>query len=192
MDRVSGASGSFSVRLARPSELTEAGRVTVQGYHTDGLLDRHGRRDLRYEKLLGDAAGRSADADVVVAVAPSGTVLGTVTWCPPGSAWRELAAAADQAEFRMLSVAPAGRRRGVAAALVQWCLDRAAAEQMREVVLSSLPEMTAAHRLYARFGFSRAPELDHTPVPGVDLWAFRLLRERLPASPGQTPASHRH
>ena len=39
--------------------------------------------------------------------------LGTVTWCPVGSPWRQLALRDHQAEFRMLSVAPAGRRRGV-------------------------------------------------------------------------------
>jgi hypothetical protein len=41
--------------------------------------------------------------------------------------------------------------------------------------LSSLPEMTAAHALYAASGFRRAPELDWNPVPRVRLWAFRLV-----------------
>ena len=34
---------------------------------------------------------------------------------------------------------------------------------MREVLLSSLPQMTAAHALYREFGFVRAQELDHSP-----------------------------
>ena len=33
--------------------------------------------------------------------------------------------------------------------------------------------MTAAHRLYERLGFVRAPDRDWGPVPGVDLVAFR-------------------
>jgi hypothetical protein len=45
---------------------------------------------------------------------------------------------------------------------------------MREVLLSSLPMMTAAHALYRECGFVRAPELDHSPKPDVHLWAFRL------------------
>ena len=45
---------------------------------------------------------------------------------------------------------------------------------MREVLLSSLPQMTAAHALYREFGFVRAPELDHSPKPRVDLWGFVL------------------
>jgi hypothetical protein len=48
---------------------------------------------------------------------------------------------------------------------------------MREVLLSSLPQMTAAHALYHDFGFIRAPELDHSPKPHVHLWAFRLFEE---------------
>jgi hypothetical protein len=45
---------------------------------------------------------------------------------------------------------------------------------MCEVLLSSLPQMTAAHTLYRESGFVRAPELDHSPKPHVHLWAFRL------------------
>ena len=40
-------------------------------------------------------------------------------------------------------------------------------------MLSSLAEMTAAHRIYERQGFERVPDRDWSPVPGVDLIAFR-------------------
>jgi hypothetical protein len=32
--------------------------------------------------------------------------------------------------------------------------------------------MRAAHRIYERLGFRRAPDRDWSPVPGVDLIAF--------------------
>ena len=67
------------------------------------------------------------------------------SWCPPGSACRELATAEDQGEFRMLSVAPVVRGQGIGQALVADCLLRARGAGMREVLLSSLPTMTAAH-----------------------------------------------
>jgi hypothetical protein len=69
----------------------------------DGLID-------DYEERLTDARRRTREAQLLVAV-DNGQVLGTVTWCPPTSPWRELATRPDQAEFRMLSVAAAGRRR---------------------------------------------------------------------------------
>jgi len=181
-----GAWVSFLIRVAEASEYAEAGRVTAEAYRIDDLLQRaDGLIDTAYEAELTDAgrrareaeltdAGRRArEAELLVAV-EDGNVLGTVTLCPPTSPWRELATEQDQAEFRMLSVAAAGRRRGVGRALVTACLERARAERMREVLLSSLPQMTSAHALYREFGFVRTPELDHSPKPHVHLWAFRL------------------
>ena len=140
----------------------------------DGLLDAHDQPvDAAYEGKLLDAARRAREAELWVAVDSDGVMLGTVTWCPRGSPWRQLAMAEHQAEFRMLSVAPAGRRRGVARALVEHCLARARQEGMTEVVIWSHPRMLAAHALYVRLGFDRAYELDGSPVPGVHLWGFR-------------------
>lgn len=151
-------------------EYAEIGALTVAAYQADGLLG--GGAD-PYERQLRDSQSRDRTAEVLVAV-DADRVLGTLTWCPPGSPWRELATETDQGEFRMLAVAPTGRRRGVARALVIACLVRARREQMREMVISSLPEMTAAHALYRDLGFVRAPELDHEPAPSVGLWGFRL------------------
>ena len=162
------------VKVAEAAEYTNAGRVTAEAYRADNLLRRtDGLIDLDYEAQLTDAPRRAREAELLVAV-EDGHVLGSVTWCPPTSPWRELANHPDQAEFRMLSVAAAGRRRGVGRALVKACLDRARTEGMREVLLSSLPQMTAAHALYGEFGFVRAPELDHSPKPHVHLFALRL------------------
>jgi GNAT superfamily N-acetyltransferase len=165
---------SFLVRVAEPAEYAEAGRITADGYRADDLLRRtDGLVDFDYQAQLTDASRRAREAELLVAV-DDGQVLGTVTWCPPLSPWRELTTRPDQAEFRMLSVAAAGRRRGVGRALVNACLDRARAQGMHEVLISSLPQMTAAHALYREFGFARAPELDHSPKPDVHLWALRL------------------
>ena len=101
-------------------------------------------------------------------------LLGTVTWCPPGSPFRELSTRDDQGEFRTLSVAPEARGRGVGSALVDWCIDEARTTGLAEILLSSLPEMTPAHRLYESRGFVRRPELDWSPFPDVTLWGFSL------------------
>jgi hypothetical protein len=41
-------------------------------------------------------------------------------------------------------------------------------------VLCSMTTMTPAHRVYEGLGFARAPDLDWSPVPDVDLLAYRL------------------
>jgi GNAT superfamily N-acetyltransferase len=127
------------VRPARPDELAEVGALTADGYRVDGLLTRSAGT-AQYEAELLDAAGRAAAAELLVAVEPGGRLLGTVTWCPPGSGLRELATRPDQGEFRMLAVTPAARRRGVARALVSHCLAEARRLGLAELVLSSLGE----------------------------------------------------
>jgi ribosomal protein S18 acetylase RimI-like enzyme len=162
------------VRRAEPAELAAVGELAVAAYRADGLISRSDRSEDHYAPILRDAATRDVEAEVWVAVDNADQLLGTVTWCPPGSSWREVAKRSDEGEFRMLAVPPAARRCGVARALVEACLTRARADGMRAVVLSSLPEMTAAHRLYRELGFVRTPEFDHRPIPDVQLWTFRL------------------
>ena len=72
----------------------------------------------------------------------------------------------------MLAVAPAGRGRGTGRALVELCERRARAHGASGMVLSSLPDMAAAHRVYGRLGYTRDPSRDWTPAPGVALVAF--------------------
>ena len=170
------AASRVEVRPATSADLSAAGDVTVAGYRADGFLDDPTGVEEGYADRLRDTAHRAEQADLVVAV-DGDEVLGTVTWCPEGSPYRELGTSADQGEFRMLAVSPSARRRGIGRALVGWCLDRARAEGLREVVLCSLPQMRPAHAMYASYGFVRAPELDWSPAPGTDLWGFRLALE---------------
>ena len=41
-------------------------------------------------------------------------------------------------------------------------------------MLSTLTAMSPAHRLYERLGFDRMTSRDWSPMPGVDLIAYRL------------------
>lgn len=125
-----------------------------------------------YLARLRDVATRSSEADVWVAE-HEGVLAGTVTWCPLGSPWREIGRD-DEGEFRMLAVAPAMQRRGVARVLVEHCFALAREAGMSGMVLSTLTEQAKAHPLYASLGFERAPDRDWSPVPGVDLLAYAL------------------
>ncbi len=157
----------LTVRPAHRDELDQVGRLTVEAYVADGYANPAGS----YAAELADAARRARYAELLVAVDPDGTVLGTVTVCAPGSPLGELSRPGEL-EFRMLAVALDARRRGVGEALVRAVLQRATEIGAHRVVLSSAAEMYVAHRLYARLGFIRLPELDWQPVPGVTLLAF--------------------
>jgi ribosomal protein S18 acetylase RimI-like enzyme len=142
--------------------------VTRQAYVDDGYMP----ADEPYTEHLADAERRAAEAELWVA-ADEGQVLGCVTFCPPGSPWREISEEGE-AEFRMLAVSPAARGRGVGEALVRHCLERARELDLHVMVLSTMDKMAAAHRLYERLGFTRLSERDWEPVPGVTLLAYRL------------------
>jgi ribosomal protein S18 acetylase RimI-like enzyme len=157
------------IRRARPDELEEVGRTTVAAYAA--YLDETSESD--YVTHLRDAARRDREAELWVAVGDDGTLLGSVTSCPEGSQWRELAQPGE-GEFRMLAVAPAAQGRGVGKALVVHVVDRFRAQGAPAVVICSMTSMEAAHRVYVGLGFTRDPALDWSPVTGVDLIAFRL------------------
>jgi ribosomal protein S18 acetylase RimI-like enzyme len=158
------------IREARPEELAAAGDLVVRAYR--GLPGEHHEA---YLAVVRDATARARVCPVLVAVdGASGGILGCVTYVPgPGNPLAELARE-DEAEFRMLGVAPEAQGRGVGEALVRACIERARADGKRGMVLSTSTVMERAHRLYERLSFRRAPERDWVPVPGVELRAYVL------------------
>jgi ribosomal protein S18 acetylase RimI-like enzyme len=167
------------IRPVRPGEYDVLGEITARAYLQDGLLD-FGESD-GYLEHLRDVAARAAAAEVLVAEV-DGRVAGGVTFAPAGSRMAEIARTGE-AEIRMPAVAHEARGRGAGEALVRACLDRArASDGCVRVVLSTQRTMRTAHRLYARLGFTRAPERDWNPIPELDditLLVYQLaLRQR--------------
>ncbi|MFI9030095.1 GNAT family N-acetyltransferase [Streptomyces sp. NPDC053560] len=155
----------FVIRGIRAAEHARLGEITARAYLGGGLLD-FGADDA-YLPVLRDVARRAAEAEVLVAVA-EGEVLGGVTFVPAGGPWADIAGPGE-AEFRMLAVAKEARGRGAGEALVRACLDRARETPgCGRLVLSTQRAMHGAHRLYGRLGFTRTPERDWSPVPGLD------------------------
>jgi ribosomal protein S18 acetylase RimI-like enzyme len=155
------------VRQVEGSDYAAVGDLLAAAYAPSGMAADH-----PYWNSLRDVEARTADAEVWVAFV-EGVILGTVTWTPPGSSQREIGQD-NEAEFRMLAVAPAAQGEGVGQALLNAVIERARVEGYAAVVLSSASWMTRAHRLYARFGFRRTPELDWSPMAGIELLAYRL------------------
>jgi len=162
----------MKVRVAEPAEYEVLGELTVAAYRAvPGYV---GEPD--YEAELRDVGARAGavDTDVLVAVADDGRVLGGVTYVASTASPQAEFHDPEGAGFRMLAVDPAAQGSGAGAALVTAVIDRARADRRRRVILHSTPWMTTAHGLYARRGFIRRPDLDWTPVPGIDLWGFVL------------------
>lgn len=171
---------TVEVRPAVPADYPAVARLTVAAYQADEQIT--GTEG--YGAVLADVATRAAAGDLLVAVEPvSGAVLGAVLYVLPGSAYAEVSGPGE-AEFRMLAVDPAAQGRGVAGALVQYCLDRAAASGCAAVVISVRDFADAANRLYERFGFERDPTLDWSPMPDVQLLGRRRTLDGVSPRPG--------
>lgn len=157
----------MELRRARVEEYAAIGAATVAAYEPFLV-----GADDPYRERLRDVAARDREAEVWVAV-EDGALLGNVTVCPPGSPWCELAGDGE-GEFRMLAVAPLAQGRGVGRALAGLVVDRFRTDGARAIVLSSLPQMTSAHALYERLGFTRLAARDWSPYPGTHLIAYGL------------------
>ena len=157
----------LEVRTARPEELDAAGDLVADVYVTEGWSSHDD-----YTAELRDARTRAAQTDLLVAV-QEGTVVGTVTLVLEAGPYAE---ACDDGEsvIRMLATDPTARGQGVATRLVEECISRSRGRGLTAVRLSTQPGMHAAHRVYERLGFTRTPERDWEPVPGLRLLTYWL------------------
>ena len=141
--------------------------MRLAAYVADGYLSPQST----YAPML-RALGTDGRSLVLVAVR-DGRILGTVM-LQGGPAPAETVAGPGEAEIRALAVVPEVRGSGLGRALLTSVIDRAAADGVRRLVLLTQPDMKAAHHLYETAGFTRLPERDWSPEPGVTLLAYAL------------------
>jgi ribosomal protein S18 acetylase RimI-like enzyme len=174
------------VRDATPADMAAVGQIRLAAYRSGGFL----ATDSPYAEHLRDL-GTRADGNVLVAVRPAtslagsgdsdsddGGIIGTIM-LQPWPLGGPVAVGAGEAEIRALAVVPGAQRAGIGQALLDAVIDRAVATAVQHLVLSTQPDMQAAHRLYERAGFLRLPDRDWSPRPGLTLLAYGL---RLPGT----------
>jgi ribosomal protein S18 acetylase RimI-like enzyme len=154
------------VEPAQQTDFPAIADLTVTTYTSQGWAGPE------YQAQLADVAGRAAVSRLLVARL-DGVLVGSVALVLDGD-FGEVTEGPDEAALRMLVVDPTVRGQGIGEALVRACLQRAADAGKSAVVLSTDPRMHAAHRLYERLGFTRLPERDWSPLPGVDLLVYRI------------------
>ena len=160
---------SVQIRPARPEEYAAVGELSATVYVQDGLVE----AGSAYLSQLAAADERAAAAELLVAVDPESDqpVVGSVTFVPFGSRYSEIAGPGE-VEIRMLVVAARARGRGLGEALVRATLERANTLGASRMRLSTQASMVGAHPIYRRLGFTRTPDRDWSPSPGVDLLTY--------------------
>lgn len=163
------------IRNARPDECAAVGELRVAAYRELGLLPEGSEYAGTLRRL-----GFGGDCVVLVAAdeAESNT-LGTITLEPFGPA-SELARDETEADIRAFAVAPQTQGQGVGRKLLLAVIECAEKRGVRRLRLCTQSAMNAAQHLYTTTGFSRTPDLDFEPVPGITLRAYELA---LPISP---------
>ncbi len=157
------------IRQALPGEYAAVGELRVSAYRALGLLP----EGSGYAQTL-RRFGFDGDCTVLVGLGEAdGELLGTITLQPFGPD-SELARDATEADLRAFAVSPAAQGRGAGRALLAAAIDAAARRGLLRLRLCTRPPMKAAQHLYAGAGFSRTPDLDFEPSPGIALCAYTL------------------
>lgn len=156
---------AVAVSPAGPEDFDRIADLTVRVYVEGGLASEG------YAAELADVAGRADRSELLVVRDDGGRVVGSVALVLSGD-FGEVTTSEEEAGFRMLVVDPAVQGQGLGELLVTTCLDRARAGGKRRMVISTGSRMTGAQRLYERLGFTRLPERDWSPVPGIDLLVY--------------------
>jgi GNAT superfamily N-acetyltransferase len=131
----------------------------------------------RYRQNIQATLGDVGTAAQIVAEEESGALVGTVLLFPAGAVMPNPGGTAiplEWPEVRLLAVAPAARGKGLARRLMEECIQRARAAGAPALTLHTADLMAVAMRLYERMGFTRAPELDIRPAPGILAKGYRL------------------
>lgn len=160
-------SESLPLRPALPGEFDRIADICVDAYSTGGHL----RENDPYTEVLRDVAGR-AQAGPVLVYERDGSIAGTVTICPPGTEFSEIARPGEF-EFRFLAVDPSHWGKGIGPGMVEACDQLARENGDTAIVICVISINTQARRMYERMGFDRFPERDWSPNPQVDLLAYR-------------------
>ena len=158
---------TLHITPCEPADCNAIDQLTARAYAPSGFA----ADDPYFIEIL-NAAQRAQQALVLVA-RQNGVPVGTLTCALPGSSWQEIAGA-DEAELRILAVAPAQQRQGIGSALVRTSIEHARRAGCTALVLSSAAWMHAGHRLYERLGFRHTPERDWQPRADVYLTTYRL------------------
>lgn len=156
----------LDIRPAAPAEFAAVGELVATSYVDAGYAGAD------YAVALRDVSARAAHATVLAAL-DGARVVGSVTVVTAGGPYAE-DVEPGTAVIRMLATDSTSRGGGIGTALMEAAIARAREDGCDVVRLSTQATMTAAHRLYERLGFTRTPDRDWSPEPGLTLLTYAL------------------
>lgn len=174
-----------AVREARPEEYPLLEDAIVEAYRASMEVS------AEYEADMRRLAQHAASYRVWVAVDETDEVLGTVLTPRADVPYTGHGEPEGERAFRLLTVAPSARGRGVGRLLIDHAIAEIAATGARRVSIWTGAQMPAAVRLYESYGFTRHPERETFTVDGgkVPLSYTYDVPDALFAAPRSSPAT---
>jgi len=155
------------IRALRDEDVPAVSALCLAAYATAGHFDANDA----YAASVRDVAGRRGHGDLLIAE-EDGVIVGAVMLCSSDSEYAEVSRA-DEMEFRFLAVDPQRWGQGIGERLVMACEEQAHACGIPAMTICVIDINAAAHRFYERLGYSRLPERDWQPRPGMNLLGFQ-------------------
>lgn len=164
---------TLKVRDARPSDRAKARKVTLSAFQQYAALIPS--RWEGYRENILETLSHPEPAEQILAE-EGGKIVGSVLLYPAGTHLESENATEtrDWPEVRLLAVAPEARGKGIGAALMRECMNRARRSGAAFLTLHTTDMMRVAMRMYEKMGFVRAPEFDFQVDEEVLVKAYRL------------------
>ncbi len=170
---------TLNIRDARPSDRTRALEVTLSAFQEYAALIPS--RWEGYRENIRETLSHPEPAEQILAE-QDGILMGSVLLYPAEtpSESEDAAETRDWPEVRLLAVAPEARGRGIGAALMRECIDRARRSGAAFLTLHTTDMMQVAMRMYEKMGFVRSSELDFRVDDEALVKAYRLDLQSTP------------
>lgn len=164
----------MNIRDAVKGELPYIQELRVNAYKEYAQVIPEGHWNALKQAIVSDADTQAGVERLVAEL--DGIVVGSVVLFPAKTdAYNGLVDELDYPEIRMLAVTQEARGKGIAAALISECIQRAKSKGFHSIGLHTGEFMKNAIRLYEQFGFERLPQFDFQPADdGITVRAYRL------------------
>jgi len=154
----------INIRQARPTEFDEIGKLLVLVYSKlEGFPSKEEQPEY-YEMLhnIGEIT-KKPNTELLVAITEEDEVMGAVVYYSDMSSYGSGGTATEEKNasgFRLLAVEPSFRDHGVGKKIVQYCINKAARDGNKQVIIHSTEFMKIAWEMYKSLGFERSKDLD--------------------------------
>ncbi len=168
---------TFIVRIAKPIEFEEIGKLLVKVYsQLEGFPKETDQPE--YYKMLANVGEltNKPETELLVAVSTDGRIAGCIVFFydmkyygSGGTATLEQNAAG----FRLLAVDPSARGQGIGKLLTNECIRKAKDRKLGQVIIHTTMAMQTAWKMYEKLDFKRSEDLNFMQGE-LPVFGFRL------------------